>query len=150
MYSYPYLSGGYPCLRVIFTLERNYGYHIISTFIPTAFIVVVSWVSFWISPEAVPGRVTLGVTTVLTFITQSFVAGLSTPEVPYVKAIDVWMAVNMVFVFLALLEYAVVNVLYRTHKNEPHDPPPPSRFDSLSLGFFNNGKVRRRTLNLYH
>ena len=93
-FSFPYLIpfsnslsplGGFPCLRAVFQLERNYGYHLITTYVPSAFIVTVSWVGFWIAPDAVPGRVTLGVTTVLTIITQSFIGGLSMPQVRFVK-----------------------------------------------------------------
>lgn len=38
------------------------------------------------------------------------------PQVSYVKAIDIWMAVCLLFVFSALLEYAAVNFVSRQHK----------------------------------
>ena len=45
----------------------------------------------------------------------------SSPHLPphpvsYVKAIDIWMAVCLLFVFSALLEYAAVNFVSRQHK----------------------------------
>uniref|UniRef100_A0A1A8S096 Glycine receptor, alpha 3 n=1 Tax=Nothobranchius rachovii TaxID=451742 RepID=A0A1A8S096_9TELE len=40
----------------------------------------------------------------------------SLPKVSYVKAIDIWMAVCLLFVFSALLEYAAVNFVSRQHK----------------------------------
>lgn len=39
------------------------------------------------------------------------------PQVSYVKAIDIWMAVCLLFVFSALLEYAAVNFVSRQHKD---------------------------------
>ncbi|TNN62760.1 Glycine receptor subunit alpha-3 [Liparis tanakae] len=38
-------------------------------------------------------------------------------QVSYVKAIDIWMAVCLLFVFSALLEYAAVNFVSRQHKD---------------------------------
>ncbi|KAL5007527.1 hypothetical protein ScPMuIL_016333 [Solemya velum] len=45
--------------------------------------------------------------------TQKTLAVSSLPRVSYVKAIDVWMAACLCFVFSALLEFALVNVMDR-------------------------------------
>ncbi|KAJ9581097.1 hypothetical protein L9F63_023718, partial [Diploptera punctata] len=104
-----YSTGNFTCIEVVFTLKRRLGYHLFHTYIPSALIVVMSWISFWIKPEAIPARVTLGVTSLLTLATQNTQSQKSLPPVSYVKAIDVWMSSCSVFVFLSLMEFAVVN-----------------------------------------
>ncbi|XP_071439382.1 glycine receptor subunit alpha-2-like isoform X1 [Hetaerina americana] len=110
-----YSTGNFTCLAVVFNLTRRLGYHLFHTYIPSALIVVMSWISFWIKPEAIPARVTLGVTSLLTLdvlfvaATQNTQSQQSLPPVSYVKAIDVWMSSCSVFVFLSLMEFAVVN-----------------------------------------
>lgn len=104
-----YSTGNFTCLAVVFNLKRRLGYHLFHTYIPSALIVVMSWISFWIKPEAIPARVTLGVTSLLTLATQNTQSQQSLPPVSYVKAIDVWMSSCSVFVFLSLMEFAVVN-----------------------------------------
>ena len=79
---------------------------------------MLSWVSFWVDIDATPARVSLGVLTVLTMTTQSSGARSALPRVSYIKAIDVWMAVCLTFVFLALLEFAYINVVSR-RKSRP-------------------------------
>uniref|UniRef100_A0A1I8J7E9 Ig-like domain-containing protein n=1 Tax=Macrostomum lignano TaxID=282301 RepID=A0A1I8J7E9_9PLAT len=63
-------TGSYACLKVIFKLERQLGSYLSSTYIPAILIVTVSWLNFWISVEAVPARVSLGVLTLLGILTQ--------------------------------------------------------------------------------
>ncbi|NXC73017.1 GLRA4 protein, partial [Anhinga anhinga] len=111
-----YNTGKFTCIEVKFHLERQMGYYLIQMYIPSLLIVILSWVSFWINMDAAPARVGLGITTVLTMTTQSAGSRASLPKVSYVKAIDIWMAVCLVFVFAALLEYAAVNFVSRQHK----------------------------------
>ncbi|CAG0878850.1 unnamed protein product [Darwinula stevensoni] len=106
-----YSTGNFTCLQVVFTLKRRLGYYLFHTYVPTCLIVIMSWISFWIKPEAVPARVTLGVTSLLTLSTQHANSQKSLPPVSYIKAMDVFMSSCTVFVFMSLMEYALVNIL---------------------------------------
>jgi hypothetical protein len=86
-------------------------------YIPSIFVVLLSWISFWLNVGAVPGRISLGVLTVLTMVTQSSGVNASLPRVSYTKAIDIWMLTCLLFVFAALIEFAVANVLSRRDMN---------------------------------
>ncbi|XP_047738283.1 glycine receptor subunit alphaZ1 isoform X2 [Hyalella azteca] len=105
------VTGIYSGLTAHFALRRQNGYHILQTYIPTILIVFISWVSFWLDPNAAPGRITLGVTTLLTLTTLAAGVRQALPPVSYVKAIDVWIGVCMIMVFSALLEFTVANWL---------------------------------------
>ncbi|XP_052122601.1 glycine receptor subunit alpha-1-like [Frankliniella occidentalis] len=87
-----------------------------------------SWVSFWIKPEAAPARVTLGVTSLLTLSTQHAKSQASLPPVSYLKAVDAFMSACTIFVFMALMEYCLVNIVLGD-SDAPKPPPDPNKKD---------------------
>jgi len=113
-------TGIYACLKVNLLFKREFSYYLIQIYIPCCMLVIVSWVSFWLDANAVPARVSLGVTTLLTMATQTTGINNSLPPVSYTKAIDVWTGVCLTFVFGALLEFALVNYASRsdTHRDK--------------------------------
>ncbi|RWS24921.1 glutamate-gated chloride channel-like protein [Leptotrombidium deliense] len=111
-------TGDYSCLKVEFLFKREFSYYLIQIYIPCCMLVIVSWVSFWLDPNAIPARVSLGVTTLLTMATQISGINASLPPVSYTKAIDVWTGVCLTFVFGALLEFALVN--YASRRDAHH------------------------------
>lgn len=50
----------YSTVQANFWLKRHTGYFMLQVYIPMGIIVTCSWISFWIDPDAVPARVTLG------------------------------------------------------------------------------------------
>ena len=52
-----------------FGLKRNVRFFFMRTYVPSILLVMLSWVSFWINVNAVPARVALGITTVLSMTT---------------------------------------------------------------------------------
>jgi hypothetical protein len=72
---------------------------------------MLSWISFWLDIEATPARVSLGILTVLAMTTQNKYTGGQ--RVSYVTAMNVWTAASLAFVFLAVIEFAYINVQTR-------------------------------------
>ena len=87
------------------TLRREFSYYMLTIYVPTCMLVIVSWwvsllsppsktyiarFSFWIDPKAAPARVALGVTTLLTMSTKTASISNSLPPVAYTK---VWIKV---------------------------------------------------------
>ncbi|CAH1123646.1 unnamed protein product [Ceutorhynchus assimilis] len=125
-----YSTGNFTCLEVVFQLKRRLGYYLFHTYIPTCLIVIMSWVSFWIKPEAAPARVTLGVTSLLTLSTQHAKSQAALPPVSYLKAVDAFMSACTIFVFMALMEYCLVNIVLG---DSDLPKPPPEKRKSTSI-----------------
>ena len=111
--------------------KRQLSYYVFTIYIPTFMTVCVSWMSFWLDHKSAPARVALTITTLLAMSTTTSSINSSLPPVAYTKvmhectnvsissiivfhqAIDVWNNICVSFVFLALLEYALVNYAAR-------------------------------------
>ena len=63
-------TGAYSCLKVVLVFKREFSYYLLTIYVPSCMLVIVSWVSFWLDNRSVPARVALGVTTLLTMSTQ--------------------------------------------------------------------------------
>ncbi|ALC40666.1 CG12344 [Drosophila busckii] len=137
----PEKVGNFSRLTVYFRFERQIGHHLIQTFAPSSLVVMLSWFSFWLGLDAIPGRVTLLVTCMLTLVTMFTGLRADIPPVAYVKAInnalDLWMAGCMVSVFAALAEFVVVKVLdvqYQYQLNRIPKILPMQRISNMEKG----------------
>lgn len=96
-------TGSFSCLRGRFRLTRNVGNFIVSRYIPSFLIVLLTFTGFWIPMHAYPARVGLCITGLLSLITQQYQNVLN---VSYVYSLNVWMMMCIVFVFGTIIEYA--------------------------------------------
>ncbi|VDO83363.1 unnamed protein product, partial [Haemonchus placei] len=127
-----YKLDNFSCLEGNLYLSRSIGYNLVQSYIPTGLIVMISWVSFWIDRRAVPARVTLSFTTLVSLTTLGNGLRFGLPQVSYVKAIDLWYGACMLFVFSALLEFAIINSYMR--KSEKFDSMGKRIYSSVHSG----------------
>ena len=92
----------------IANLNSNIFRYLYIYYLPSGLFVVVSWVSFLIPPEVVPGRMALLVTLFLVLINIFNTITNVSPNVEGMTAISAWMIACMFFVFGALLAYATI------------------------------------------
>ncbi|KAJ8897339.1 hypothetical protein PR048_002685 [Dryococelus australis] len=107
------VSGNVSALRFWVILQRELTNYLLETYIPTGLFVIVSWGSFLINPEMVPGRMVLLVTNLLSLITLFEATRTSSPPCVGVKSMDVWVLGCISFVVMALMEYCVILYLLK-------------------------------------
>lgn len=60
------ISGVYPGVIMTVLLRRKISYHLLQTYLPSGLFVIVAWLSLFLPPESIPGRITMAMTTLLT------------------------------------------------------------------------------------
>ncbi|KAI6175995.1 Protein CBR-GGR-2 [Aphelenchoides bicaudatus] len=115
-----YSTGVWSCVTAEFFVSREITHHIMQTYVPTSLIVIISWFSFWLGldNEAVPARVSLAITTLLTLSTQANSVRTTLPEVSYMRSIDIFLTISVLFVFGVMIEFVVTNYTQRKAMEE--------------------------------
>ncbi|XP_068759272.1 glycine receptor subunit alpha-2-like [Montipora capricornis] len=112
-----YSRANFSILTATFFFHRRIGYFLIQVYFPNIFVVVLSWIVFWMEKDDIGNRMALGITTILTimFLLGSLNGNL--PKVSYPKALDWYLLVSFIFVFLSLIECLIVFVVARKASN---------------------------------
>ncbi|XP_040167434.1 pH-sensitive chloride channel 2 [Anopheles arabiensis] len=110
-------AGNYSSLSFTVHLAREMGFYMMDYFIPSIMLVAISWVTFWLQADQSAPRITLGTSTMLTFITLASAQGKTLPKVSYIKASEIWFLGCTGFIFGSLVEFAFVNTIWRRKRN---------------------------------
>jgi len=100
-------KGSFASLKAVFTFRRRTESFISSIFVPAIVLVVLSWCCFFIPPTAVPARIALSITTILTSILLKGNVNRDMPKVSYMKAVDYFLLTSFAFIFAALIEFII-------------------------------------------
>jgi len=108
----------YPGLIMNINLSRESGYHLIQTYVPSTLFVVLGWLGLFIPISSVPGRVGMGMTTILTLTAMFSGVRQNVPKVSYVSYLDVWMVTCLIFVNSCMFEFVIILILKEKGKEK--------------------------------
>lgn len=106
-------AGSYSRVTMQLVLTRKITYHLFRTYLPSGLFVIIGWFSLFIPLDHVPGRVTMGMTTLLTLAAMFSAIATTTPRVSYSSKLDIWMVFCVIFVFGTLMEFSLLIFLQK-------------------------------------
>ncbi|KAL1450323.1 hypothetical protein MTO96_043938, partial [Rhipicephalus appendiculatus] len=105
--------GSAPAVAADFHFSMVTWSFLLSTYVPSTMVVIVSWIAFWVDAGAAASRVTLGVACLLMLVAQVGHNRIASPHDTQLQPGDVWFFVSAVAVFCSLLEFVLAHGAYR-------------------------------------
>ena len=93
---------------VALTFQRRAGYYILQVYIPASFLVILSWLSFFMESSDIADRLALEITMILSTVFLLDGINDTVVHVSYAKASDWFVITSFGFIFVALLETMLV------------------------------------------
>uniref|UniRef100_A0A0N4WAR0 Neur_chan_LBD domain-containing protein n=1 Tax=Haemonchus placei TaxID=6290 RepID=A0A0N4WAR0_HAEPC len=103
-----YATGNYSRLYVCFVFSRSSGFCFLQLIIPSTAVVITSWVSLWMESET-EFQDMISIILAITFLIFSYNEMM--PRVSYIKAMDIYLGVCFMIVFLSLIKLAFVKYM---------------------------------------
>ncbi|VDM93088.1 unnamed protein product [Litomosoides sigmodontis] len=103
-----YATGNYSRLYVCFVFHRSSGFCLIQLVVPSTAVVITSWVSLWMETET-EFQDMVSIILAITFLIFSYNEMM--PRVSYIKAIDIYLGVCFMTVFLSLIKIAFLKFM---------------------------------------
>jgi len=138
---YEALGMNYSTAGFELVLSRKMSFYIITYYLPSGLFVGISWVSFLINPEVIPGRMTMLVTLFLVLINIHNTIQVNSPKADGFTAIKSWVIACIVFVFGAMLEYSGILLLLKLERMQT-GPGAAVEYSQVEGGWGRRGRQR--------
>ncbi|XP_076062371.1 uncharacterized protein LOC143037713 [Oratosquilla oratoria] len=122
-------------------LRRVYGYHLTNSYGPSLLMFFISYSTFFFQIDDFTNRIMISITAQLVLAALFTSTTQSSAKTPYLKLIDVWYAVIIVFGFMMLSMQTVINVVL--NRDKPffvRVSPAPSSLNNGNTTISNNNK----------
>lgn len=98
---------------LITEFHHQSGYYLLSIYIPTVLLVVLSYISFFFDADDFPSRINVPITVLLVLATFLSTASSSMARVSYLTFIDIWLTFCIAYVFVICVCHTMI-LFFRT------------------------------------
>jgi len=105
-----------PAVVLTVEVKRSISFFTLKVILPLMLIVAMSWLVFWIGPDLMASKISVGVTTMLTLIAYRFAIGGMVPRLSFLTGLDYFVLGSSVIVFLVLMVVAFTAYLIEKGK----------------------------------
>ncbi|KAI1720290.1 neurotransmitter-gated ion-channel ligand binding domain-containing protein [Ditylenchus destructor] len=148
-----YSTGNFSRLHICFVFIRSAGFCLLQLIVPSTAIVFTAWISLWMEDET-EFQDMISVMLAIVFLLFSYNEFM--PRVSYLKALDVWLSVCFMTIFLSLIKLVLIKYMkqkvrirrdlsMRSTSFSPARPFERDRFLSTHTGYttvLSNGSIR--------
>ncbi|KAM3716674.1 Serotonin-gated chloride channel [Dirofilaria immitis] len=141
--TFHYPAGVWDHLNIKLYFRRSYGFYLLQIYLPTYCMVLISWISFWLDRRSLPARVTVGVSSMMALTLQYSNVARTLPKVSYVKGLDLFMFGCVGYIFLSIVELAIVGMLEKSTTSRSRGSGEVNNFNGVNL-LLNDPQPTRR------
>ena len=128
------ISRGSDYIVVEITLRRMISYHIVSTFSPTLFLLLIGILTLFLDESHFEATIMLAITAMLVMYTLYESASSGLPKTAYLKMVDIWLIFGLVVPFIVFLVEMIAEIMRNlTSEKECEEQTEESKIETISL-----------------
>ncbi|XP_076056292.1 uncharacterized protein LOC143034241 [Oratosquilla oratoria] len=95
-------------MRVDVSFGRRYGYYVLTLYIPTTLLIIISYCTFYFKLTNFQARIIVAITTLLVLSSLFTQTSSSLPKTSYFKLIDIWLFFAIVIIFCVVIFHTAI------------------------------------------
>ncbi|XP_068220245.1 uncharacterized protein [Palaemon carinicauda] len=102
-------EGKFSTIEVQVRFQRRYGFYMLTLYIPTTFLIITAYATFYFNPYDFNSRIVVALTSLLVLSSLYTQTSNSLPKTSYFKLVDIWLFFAIVMIFIVVLLQTLID-----------------------------------------
>ncbi|XP_064113370.1 uncharacterized protein LOC135220010 isoform X2 [Macrobrachium nipponense] len=111
-------AGEFSTVEVQIRFRRRYGFYMLTLYIPTTFLIITAYATFFFNPYDFNSRIQVALTSLLVLSSLYTQTSNSLPKTSYFKLVDIWLFFSIVMIFIVVLLQTLIDFSEQAEFNE--------------------------------